>query len=182
MTGSYKLVGYLSPFSWAVFAKRLLQRFYIQRTWTSMARKTQLTPSTTSSQVHATCCCPLSPLPSHTVPPSRRGSSNGRCIAAHLQPVHKAMGDEGFEAEAKSLCGWSSWKSVGPRFELGRRSFSPVAFLQSSICEEVFTTYLPIYFDSREMTSAWAMNSILSSKVHDSLLWPSYDWTYIVLT
>ena len=65
--------------------EQCLQRGYYnvstcsQRTWTSMARQRQLTPSTTGSWVHATRCRPLSPLPSHTVPASRRRSSSGHC-------------------------------------------------------------------------------------------------------
>ena len=82
----------------------------LQRTCTSMARHRQLTPSTTGSRVHATCCCPLSPLPSHTVPALRHRSSSGRCIAAYLRSVHKAMGDEGFAAGTDS-----SWVKLRDR-------------------------------------------------------------------
>ena len=53
-------------------------------------------PSTTGSRVHVTHCRLLSPLPSHTVPASRRRSSSSHCIVAHLQPVHKVMGNKGF--------------------------------------------------------------------------------------
>ena len=63
----------------------------------------------------------------HTLSPadhiaSRRRSSSGCCIAAHLRLVHKAMGEEGFVTGIDS-----SWlkpeKECSPGFELGRWSF-----------------------------------------------------------
>ena len=99
-----------------------------------MARKRQLTPSTTGSRVHAAHFHPLSPLPSHTVPDSRCKSSSSRCIAAHLRPAHKAMGDEGFANGTDSSCGWSSAKECGSRV----RARSLVHFLLSSVCRDYY--------------------------------------------
>ena len=71
--------------------EQCLQRGYYnvstcsQRTWTSMARQRQLTPSTTGSWVDATRCRPLSPLPSHTVPALRHRFSSSRCIRYNLK-------------------------------------------------------------------------------------------------
>ena len=98
------------------------------------AERDSLTPSTTGSRVHATRCCPLSPLPSHTVPGLRRRSSSGRCIAAHLRPAQKAMGDEGFATGTDSSCGWSSAKECGSRV----RARSLVLFLLSSDCRDYY--------------------------------------------
>ena len=95
-------------------------------------------PSTTGSRVHATHYCLLSLLPPHTVPASRRRSSSGRCIAAHLQPVHKAMGDKEFATGTDSSCGWSSAKECRSQV----RAQSLVLFLLSPFSWAVFAKRL----------------------------------------
>ena len=99
-----------------------------------MARKRQLTPSTAGSRVHTTRFRPLSPL-LITHCRSRRRSSSVRCIAAHLRPAHKAMGDEGFATGTDSSCGWSSRESVGPG--LDRVCWS---FFSWAVFAEIITT------------------------------------------
>ena len=109
-----------------------------QRAWTSMSRKRQLTPSSTGSRVHATCCCPLSPLPSHTAPALRRRSSSGCCLGAHRRPVHKSMRDEGFPAGTNGSFGWSSAKECRSRVQ----AWSLVLFLLSPFSWAVFVERL----------------------------------------
>ena len=127
-----------------------------------MARRRQLTPSTTGSRVDTTLCCPLSPLPSHTVPALRRRSWSVRCIAAHLQPAHKAMGDEGFAAGTDSSCGWSSAKGCGCRV----RARSLVHFLLSpfswAVFAEVITT-LKLFLQQQFLHAAY-MRRILRQR------------------
>ena len=101
-------------------------------------RQRQLTPSTAGLQVNATHYHLLSPLPPHTVPASRHRSSSGRCIMAHLRPVHKTMGDEGFATGTDSLCGWSSVKECRSRV----RARSLVLFLLSPFSWAVFAERL----------------------------------------
>ena len=51
------------------------------------------------------------------------------------------------------------WKSVGTGFELGHWSFFPVAFLLSSACREVLTTFPPAH---KEPTQAVGISQISS--------------------
>ena len=55
------------------------------------------------------------------------------------------MGDEGFAAGTAARVAEASRKSVGPGFELAAGPLSPVAFLLSSVCREVFATFPPAH-------------------------------------
>ena len=125
--GAYTLsrsFSHMSYWSQSQILRLPFQRYYLfTKNLNKHGEKEAVTPSTTGSWVHATCCHPLSPLPPHTVPASRCRSSSSCCIAAHLRPIHKTMGDEGFAAGTDSSCGWSSAKECRSQFKLGRWSF-----------------------------------------------------------